>query len=185
MDLRHKPTLRGDLVTLRPVTADDARGLREIMLDPDVQRLTGSTHSSDEDGAPPLEVAERWYGSRGEHDDRIDWAILDEASGEVVGEAVVNDLDPGSLSANFRTLVGPRGRDRGLGSEAVRLVVAYVLGEAGLHRLDLEVYAFNPRARRVYEKAGFVLEGTRREALLFDGEWIDSHVMGVLARDLR
>ena len=155
------------------------------MQDQEVQRLTGSTNSSDDDGAPPLDVAERWYASRAEQDDRIDWAVVDNASGEVVGEAVVNDLDPGSRSANFRTLVGPRGRGRGLGSEAVRLVVAYALGEAGLHRLDLEVYAFNPRARRVYEKAGFVLEGTRREALLFDGEWIDSHVMGVLARDVR
>ena len=51
----------------------------------------------------------------------------------------------------------------------------------GLHRISLEVYDFNPRARRVYEKAGFVHEGTGREALLFDGNWIDVHHMAVVA----
>jgi len=43
------------------------------------------------------------------------------------------------------------------------------------------VYAFNPRAQRAYEKAGFVVEGRRREALRWDGEWVDAIVMSVLA----
>lgn len=34
----------------------------------------------------------------------------------------------------------------------------------GLHRLELDVYSFNPRARRVYEKAGFRREGILRTA---------------------
>lgn len=49
--------------------------------------------------------------------------------------------------------------------------------------MALEVYAFNPRARRVYERAGFVYEGTKREALLWDGEWTDAIVMSILASD--
>ena len=50
-----------------------------------------------------------------------------------------------------------------------------------LKGISLEVYDFNPRARRVYEKAGFVHEGTGREALLFDGDWIDVHYMAIVA----
>lgn len=64
-----------------------------------------------------------------------------------------------------------------------RLVLAVVdhgLTTMGLHRISLEVYAFNPRARHVYEKVGFVHEGTGRDALLFDGEWIDVHFMAIL-----
>lgn len=48
-----------------------------------------------------------------------------------------------------------------------------------------EVYAFNPRARHVYEQAGFVHEGTLRDALLIDGTWVDAHVMGILADEWR
>ena len=43
------------------------------------------------------------------------------------------------------------------------------------------MFAFNPRARRVYDKVGFVLEGTRRQALRWDGEWVDAQIMGILA----
>ena len=50
----------------------------------------------------------------------------------------------------------------------------------GLHRITLEVYDLNPRARHVYEKVGFVHEGTGRDALLLDGAWIDVHYMAIL-----
>ena len=41
------------------------------------------------------------------------------------------------------------------------------------------------RARHVYERAGFVHEGTLRDALLIDGTWVDAHVMGILADEWR
>ncbi|WP_342210831.1 GNAT family N-acetyltransferase [Rothia uropygialis] len=53
----------------------------------------------------------------------------------------------------------------------------------GLHCISLEVYDFNPRARRVYEKAGFIYEGTGRDALRFDGGWVDVHDMAVIASE--
>jgi RimJ/RimL family protein N-acetyltransferase len=74
-------------------------------------------------------------------------------------------------------------RDRGLGGEAVRLVLAHAFGTVGLHRVELEVYAFNPRAQSVYERAGFVREGVRRDALYWDGEYTDAITMAILAHD--
>lgn len=47
------------------------------------------------------------------------------------------------------------------------------------------MYSFNPRARHAYEKIGFIREGVKREALLFDGEWIDAEVMSLLSGDWR
>lgn len=123
----------------------------------------------------------QWYGSRAEQADRLDLAIVDRETGECVGEVVLNEWEPENASCNFRILIGPRGRDRGLGTEATRLVLAHAFETIGLHRVSLEVYGFNPRARRAYEKVGFVHEGVRRDALRFDGEWVDSHLMSVLA----
>lgn len=45
------------------------------------------------------------------------------------------------------------------------------------------MYAFNPRAQRAYEKAGFVVEGIRRQALKGDGERYDDIQMAILAPD--
>ena len=48
-----------------------------------------------------------------------------------------------------------------------------------------QVDDFFERARRVYEKVGFTLEGTKREALRYADGWVDCHVMAILAQDWR
>ena len=176
-----KPTLTGDLVVLRPFAEEDLEAMTEAIRDPEVARLTGSVHSSGEAGSLPDEAVLRdWYGSRGEQPDRLDLAVVDRATGRVVGEVVLNEWEEENASCNFRILLGPHGRDRGLGTDATRLVLRHAFESLGLHRVSLEVYAFNPRGQRAYEKAGFVREGVRRDALRFDGEWVDAVVMSVL-----
>jgi RimJ/RimL family protein N-acetyltransferase len=179
----HKPTLGGERALLRPFEEADVAAIAEAIADPDVARLTGSTHSSTpgRDEAFDEGRLREWYLTRNAQTDRLDLAIVDRGSGACVGEAVLNEWDAGNASCNFRILIGPRGRDRGLGTDATRLVLGHAFGTIGLHRVSLEVYAFNPRGRRVYEKVGFVQEGVRRDALRFDGEWVDSVLMSVLA----
>ncbi|WP_256837803.1 GNAT family N-acetyltransferase [Ornithinimicrobium faecis] len=181
-----KPTLTGDLVTLRPVEPEDVQVMVGILTDPDLLRLTGSVHSTAETetaAEPEIGPLREWYTTRNDQPDRLDLMVVDNASGQVVGEVVLNEWDEGDRTCNYRTLFGPGGRDRGLGSEATRLLIDYAFTHLPLHRIDLEVYAFNPRAQRVYEKAGFVVEGTRREAFEFDGERFDAIIMGQLRSD--
>jgi RimJ/RimL family protein N-acetyltransferase len=177
IDMRTKPTLAGDRVILRPVAAADAPGLLDMLADAEGNRLTGTRNLDLSEDA-----ARGWYAGRAAHDDRIDLAIVERSSGEYAGEAVLNDLDEDNRSCNFRIALRPAFQDRGLGSEATRLLVDHAFA-IGLHRLELEVYAFNPRGRRVYEKAGFVVEGVRRDALCWDGEWTDAIVMSILETD--
>jgi RimJ/RimL family protein N-acetyltransferase len=180
-----KPTLAGQLVVLRPFKEHDVPVMRQVMLDPEGRILTGSVHDEAAARAPlgPEEeqLARDWLLSRNDQADRLDLAVTDKATGECVGEAVLNQWDPGNESCNFRIYLGPRGRGRGLGTEATRLIVGYGFEYLGLHRISLEVYAFNPRARRAYEKAGFRPEGVLRASLRYNGEWIDATVMSVLA----
>ncbi|REH54467.1 RimJ/RimL family protein N-acetyltransferase [Kutzneria buriramensis] len=177
-NLREKPVLAGNLVLLRPVIADDAVDMLEVLADDDVLRLTGSHGTLSPDDLEPMR---QWYGSRHEHEDRLDLAVVDRASGQYVGEVVLNELDVNNNSCSFRIALGARGQNRGLGTEATRLVLGYAFERIGLHRISLEVYAFNPRARRVYEKVGFRFEGVLRDALLWEGERFDAHVMSILA----
>lgn len=177
--LAAKPILTGERVTLRPVTVDDAPDLVELLNDREVRRLTG-THSS---RSGDLATAQEWYRTRTDHDDRIDWAIIDRNTGRYVGEAVLNDLDPENWSCSFRIALSAAANfERGYGTEATRLAVGHAF-DTGLHRVSLTVYDFNPRARHVYEKVGFVHEGTLRQALRWDGDWIDGHIMAILSED--
>lgn len=177
-NFREKPVLAGESVVLRPVIADDAVDMLEVLADGDVLRLTGSHGTLSPDDLEPMR---QWYGSRAEHEDRLDLAVVDRATGQYVGEVVLNELDVNNNSCSFRIALGTRGQNRGFGTEATRLVLRYAFERVGLHRISLEVYSFNPRARRVYEKVGFRPEGVLRDALLWEGERFDAHVMSILA----
>ncbi|MCL8012906.1 GNAT family N-acetyltransferase [Streptomyces sp. AS02] len=178
MDFSVKPTLTGDKTVLRPFTEADADVMWEIFEDPEVLRFTDEPSQE-----LTREQVRSWYGSRSDQPDRLDLAVIDRAGGELVGEVVLYEWDAKARSCTFRTLIGPRGRDRGLGTEAIRLIVGHGFEQLGLHRIELEVYGHNHRARRAYEKVGFVVEGVRREADLRDGEWVDWVVMAILDRE--
>jgi RimJ/RimL family protein N-acetyltransferase len=179
-NFREKPVLAGETVVLRPVIADDAVDMLEVLADGDVLRLTGSHGTLSPDDVEPMR---QWYGSRADHEDRLDLAAVDRATGRYVGEVVLNELDPHNNSCSFRIALGATGQNRGLGTEATRLVLGYAFERVGLHRISLEVYSFNARARRVYEKVGFRAEGVLRDALLWEGQRFDAHVMSILAHE--
>lgn len=159
-----------------------------ILSEPDVRRLTGSVHSTQAAHAP-MEEAERtrttaWYSTRNDQPDRLDLAIVCLETGAVVGEVVLNDYDPDNQACNFRILIGAAGQNRGLGTQATQLLLAYARDHLPLHRIELSVYSFNPRARHVYEAAGFRCEGTRRDAFCFDGQWFDEEIFAILHETL-
>jgi RimJ/RimL family protein N-acetyltransferase len=172
-----KPTLTGDLVHLRPLTTADVPAVMVGLGDAESNRLTG-THASFTAEQVATALAE-WAA----RDDRIDLAIIERATGQHAGEVVLNGLDTDNASCGFRIALPSAYTDRGLGTEATRLILGHAFDTVGVHRVELEVFAFNPRARRVYEKVGFVYEGTKRQALRWQREWIDTHVMAMLADD--
>jgi RimJ/RimL family protein N-acetyltransferase len=70
--------------------------------------------------------------------------------------------------------------NKGLGTEAMQLLLKHGFETLNLHRIYLRVFANNPRAIRSYEKAGFVVDGRLREAHFADGVYIDDLLMSVL-----
>jgi RimJ/RimL family protein N-acetyltransferase len=179
-----KPTLTGEKVILRPFILDqDLDGIKEMLQDPEALKLTGSIH--DPGRLPRWDVAAEtrasgWYGSRNDQPDRLDLAITDRGTGQFVGEVVFNDWNAANRSCNFRVMIGPRGRDRGFGTEAIRMFIGYGFEQLGLHRISLDVLAFNPRASRVYQKVGFVTEGVLRQEHRWGDQWVDATIMSIL-----
>lgn len=172
--------LSSDRVRLEPLTTTVLESYVLGLEDPEVRYLTGTQAVYERD------AVEMWLATRSDHDDRADWAVIRSSDGVFLGEAVLNQLDVENASANYRIwLSGTQVTDRGHGTEATRLAVAYALDDVGLHRVSLSVYDFNPRARRAYEKCGFRQEGRLRDALRRDGTWYDEIVMSVLSSDDR
>ena len=177
--LAAQPTLRTERLTLVQLGPEHHAAAFAALADADAMRLTGTRATF-----TPEQVMAHLEQLPGA-DDRADFAILD-ADGTYVGEVVLNDLDEDNRAMNYRiALAGPAARGRGIGTEAGRAAVAWAFDHAGVHRVYLDVYTFNPAAQRSYEKIGFQVEGRARHTLLWDGEWVDSVLMAMLATDPR
>lgn len=72
---------------------------------------------------------------------------------------------------------------KGYGSEATRLMVKYAFETINLNRVQLHVSTENQRAVRTYEKIGFSIEGTLRQAMYFDNRYHDFYLMAILKED--
>lgn len=72
---------------------------------------------------------------------------------------------------------------KGYGTEAIRLLQEFAFNRLNLHKLDLEVRAYNQRAINCYKKCGFIEEGRIRENFYKDGEYTDTLFMGILKRE--
>ncbi len=113
--------------------------------------------------------------------DRITLAITDPGTGGWLGEIILLDHDEPNRSAALRIALAARAQDRGVGTAALRLVLAHAFGPLGLHRVSLDVFAFNAQAIRAYEKVGFRHEGRQRDALWWGGTPHDALLMAILA----
>jgi RimJ/RimL family protein N-acetyltransferase len=73
----------------------------------------------------------------------------------------------------------------GFGTDATRVACRFAFEQMNIHRIELDVYETNVAAIRLYEKAGFVLEGRRREAHFWAGRYVDILRMSLLEGELR
>lgn len=96
------------------------------------------------------------------------------------------DLDLQNGSAGLGISIGaPEDRGRGLGTDMLRALLGFGFGMVRLERIWLDVYDMNPGARRVYERVGFVHEGTLRRAVFREGRYLDVHRMAILTDEWR
>jgi RimJ/RimL family protein N-acetyltransferase len=73
--------------------------------------------------------------------------------------------------------------NQGLGTEALRLWIDYLFTISNIHKFCLETWSFNPRMMRSAEKAGFILEGRQREMRLWQDEWLDFMLFGIVREE--
>ena len=131
-----------------------------------------------------LDDETEWYESRRKDKDHVVFAILTLDENRLIGNCGLNRIDLKNRCALFGIFIGDKEYlGKGYGTDATRTMLRFAFEQMGLNRIELEVYDFNPRAARSYEKAGFRREGTRRQALYRNGKFHDIYLMSVLRED--
>jgi RimJ/RimL family protein N-acetyltransferase len=174
-----KPTLQGEMITLRPIRPDDAEAMWEMLADPEGNRLTGTTQTF------TRQQVDEWCASRATAEGRYDFAVTANGDDSFRGEIVLNEVDEVVRSANLRLSMGPTYRGRGYGTEGIQLILGFAFDGIGLHRVELDVLSINARAKSLYENLGFRVEGRKRDAYR-DGEgFCDAIIMAILEDEYR
>lgn len=175
-----RPILRGQRVFLRPAERDEVGLLAEWMNDAEVMETLGSR-------GPISDAAEEaWFDELQQAQGKTRWHLLiclhkdDRPVGVIALESVDGVNGQAELGIG---ICEPALWDQGYGTEATEVMLDFAFGELRLHRVFLHVFSGNERAVRVYGKAGFVHEGTKRESYYRHGRYHDTHVMGILARE--
>jgi RimJ/RimL family protein N-acetyltransferase len=171
------PVLRGERVLLRGSRDSDIEDRLRHPIDPEEEDGYGSAWRREWDGRR-YHTREHLAAARRPEPGEYRWAV--EHNGCCIGGTGLR-VDAGQHRATYSVgLFVAALRGQGLGREITRLVVAWGFGGLGLHRIELEVLAFNTRAIRCYLACGFRQEGVRREAELYPDGRKDLISMGLL-----
>jgi aminoglycoside 6'-N-acetyltransferase len=166
------PILRTERLTLRPLEERDLEPLLAIVTGPSVREWWGTLDDLD-------------HERDGLRNDGAAFTI--EVDGQVAGWlGVSEENEPDYRHAGLDISLAPAYQDRGLGPEALRTAIGWLVSERGHHRFTIDPALANERAIAAYEKVGFRRVGVmRRYERGSDGRWHDALLMDLLADDLR
>ncbi len=170
--------IQGERIRLRALERADLVYFKEWLNDPEVRAGISMYKPFS------MEDETEWYEAmrqqpKDEHplcievEEGDDWVMI--------GNLSFMNLNWRVRKAEFGITIGDkRYWDQGYGTEATELLLGHGFETLNLNRIYLRVLDNNPRARRVYEKMGFVFEGSMRQAEYLEGKYIDVHLMSML-----
>jgi RimJ/RimL family protein N-acetyltransferase len=178
---QNKPVrfLEGKQVYLRPIGLDDTDRYFRMLFHPEVRRLTGTQKSF------TREQIHRYIDGKSQDSSSLLLLIALRETDEVIGDIALQSIDAYNRNANIRIAIEEPYQGKGYGSEALLLMLDYGFGIVNLHRIELNVFAYNERAAYVYEKLGFKVEGRQRDALYYNHQYHDSILMSILEDEYR
>jgi RimJ/RimL family protein N-acetyltransferase len=174
--------IRGELTNLRAVERTDSGALHRWFNDPDVMRYWGAPEAV----FSLAEVQRRIEGWLDEERrlERPACLIIELLDGEPVGVVILSQFEHKHRALELSIMIGESNRwGQGLGTDALSALIDTCFDQWNLHRLWLRSEAFNERAHRLYERCGFVLDATLREASFLDGLYHDVRVYSLLETD--
>jgi aminoglycoside 6'-N-acetyltransferase len=164
--------LRGERLLLRPITEADVAAIAAMLAEPEVARWWGDYDAD--------RVRREYLG------DPSPETFAIEVEGTVAGLVLVaEENDPDYRHAGLDISLATAHQNRGLGREALRVMIDHLARDRGHHRFTIDPDVDNERAIRSYTAVGFKPVGVMRSySRAGDGSWHDGLLMDLLADEL-
>jgi RimJ/RimL family protein N-acetyltransferase len=125
------------------------------------------------------------YAVEGPTDEATCFSVVDLASDELAGDALLWGVDSHNRIAHLGVALRPKFHGQGMGNDVVRVLCHYGFALRGLRRLQVDTLASNAAMIRAAVTNGFVQEGTLRRSAWIHGEFVDEVILGLLADEWR
>ena len=112
------------------------------------------------------------------------YIVAEDPSGWIAGFAIMQGLLSEHKQVELKRIV-VRTPNQGVGKKLLIEVADRAFGEHAAHRLFLDVFVTNDRARHVYENFGFRQEGIMRDVIYRDGAYHSLVLMSLLETEYR
>lgn len=171
---KHYKILKGERISLQPVTEQDIPFLEAWCEDPEIRKTFSLRLLSD------IVVN---YRSRLGKEARYDFVLFDETMNRV-GLVSLFNIDKQVSQAETAKLLGePAARGKGYASQASKMLLAYAFDVLKLSRVYLRTEGLNLHNIKINEKLGYRFEGILRHADKVDDQLVNVVVMSMLAAE--
>jgi RimJ/RimL family protein N-acetyltransferase len=175
-----RPMIRGERVWLRPTEPSDVVTDSGFAGDAEVGHFLGAKVPMSVVAAERL--ATEIMAGVGQTGYPFSICLLGEERS--IGTVFLRGVDKVNGSGTVGIFLGDRRYlGKGYGTDALNALVDFGFGELRLERIELEVFDYNLRAIRSYEKAGFQTDAVLRRARFHRGAHHDVHLMSILRDD--
>lgn len=119
-------------------------------------------------------------------DNDVVFAIIEKDTNKVIGNCGLHNITDVHRHATFGIFIGEKTFwNQGIGTEATSLLLDFAFNILNLHSVNMDVYSYNRRAIRSYEKVGFKYAGKRRDYIFMAGEYHDVLIYDILASEFK
>lgn len=176
---KRKIFINGKRFYLREVRLSDVAGsYRNWMNDPEVTQYTES-HSK----KWSIKDLKNYVTEIKKDPNYLFLAITLKEKNKYIGNIKIGPINWEHKFSNIGIIIGEKAFwGKGLATEAIKLAVDFSFNKLSLHRLSAGTFANNIGSIKAFKKAGFLVEGIRKKKYLYNGDYIDEVLLGVLRK---
>lgn len=171
--MKYFKKLEGDRIYLSPRNSDDVEKFTEWLNDFQVTDYTQRSAN-----VMTLQAESEYLNNSKEEYAMV---IVTKDEDKMIGTVSIEQINFINRTGTLGIFIGDKDyRDRGYGTEAIKLILEYAFQYINLNNVMLTVMSYNDRAKRCYEKCGFKEFGRRHQSVYMDGKYYDTIYMEVL-----
>lgn len=173
---------KGKLVKLREYRKEDIPMVLNYINDSEIKKYLTP-------GIPypyTLEDEYKWFESQTANSNTTyNFAIESLEDGKYIGGCGINSVDWKNSIVVVGIFIGEKNYwGKGYGTDALRVLINFIFNQMNIRKVTLNVYSFNHRAIKSYEKIGFKTEGVLRKQIFKNGEFHDEIIMGLFKEEM-